>query len=76
VKQNKSQLLSSNKNKQKIEEKAKENEKPKVFTLKKFQKVEARINTNTKQKKPQDIPQNEELKLVEKYFEQNDKNKI
>ena len=75
--------MTSNKNKQRIEEKAKENEKTKVFTLKKFQNVEPKINTNKAKPQPQQQPQTklpeeikneEDLKLVEKYFEKNNKN--
>lgn len=67
-------MLNSNKNQRKIEEKAKENERPKAFTLKKFQKVEARIDTNkVKANKPQSQNKiDEELNMVEKYFEQKD----
>jgi hypothetical protein len=70
-------MLSSEKNKQRIEEKSKENDKPKVFTLKKFQNIEPKINTNkaTKQNKAEnkepDVIENQDLQLVEKYFSEN-----
>ena len=75
MKQNKTQLL---KTKQRSEEKTKENEKPKVFTLKKFQNIEPKVKTNKAASKPskgenkEATPkENEEVQLVEKYFAEN-----
>ena len=74
MKQNKTQLL---KTKQRSEEKTKENEKPKVFTLKKFQNVESKVKTNKATSKPtkgenkEPAKENDEVQLVEKYFAEN-----
>lgn len=67
-------MLCSAVNKQKIGEKAKENEKPKVFTLKKFQNVAPKVVTKqNKAENCEDIEKRnqEDLQIVEKYFDQN-----
>lgn len=71
---NKSQMLCSAVNKQKIGEKAKENEKPKVFTLKKYQSIGPKVVTKqNKGENPNDIEKKnqEDLQIIEKYFDQN-----
>lgn len=63
-------MLTTIKNKQKIDEKCHENEKKKVFTLKKFQNVNPKTNTNNNQKIiNQKKEKNSEVQAVQNFFE-------